>query len=75
MKELDNLLKRRENIKLSYQVDLKPCPFCGSTYIRKFHDFGTTSISCSTCGASFKITHEAEDKMPEFVTKWNRRSN
>lgn len=58
------------------KVKLKPCPFCGSTYVYK--DFGTRQseegleiiweVYCNNCDASIK--NEDADKA---IEAWNRR--
>lgn len=50
---------------------LKPCPFCGSTDLKKRRDDGLFWIRCDACGATGpENTKYAEEDEPQ----WNRRA-
>jgi Lar family restriction alleviation protein len=59
--------------KRDWQVQLKPCPFCGSTRIEKGTLEGiegpVTWISCTLCGASTGLKGKAIDA----IASWNLR--
>lgn len=63
-------------------MELKPCPFCGCTDIRKLVTVFDCNIWCSECRGSIHrdnyITHDSlaetlHDAEAEAVEAWNRR--
>ena len=57
--------------------ELKPCPFCGGTPIKKYHNskelfrkqLTFPYIQCITCGIRTELAHTDT----EAENKWNRR--
>ena len=65
------------------ETELKPCPFCGSTDIRKLVTVFDCNIWCSECRGSIHrdnymkcdtIRETLIDAEPEAVKAWNRRA-
>ena len=63
-------------------TELKPCPFCGGTDIRKIITIFDCDIWCADCKASMHrenymkcdtIRETVSDAEPEAVKAWNRR--
>jgi Lar family restriction alleviation protein len=66
-------MKRMVSKKRNRQVQVKPCPFCGSTRIEKGTlegiDDSVTWISCILCGASTGL----KGKVIDAIASWNLR--
>lgn len=55
-------------------IDLKPCPFCGSSDVSEFDlDEETTVISCNGCNAQGGYYLEDCTQPEEAAEFWNRR--
>jgi Lar family restriction alleviation protein len=64
-------------------TELKPCPFCGGTDIRKLTTIIGCDILCRNCGATIQRTNfivgnalaeTLVDAEPEAIKAWNRRA-
>lgn len=65
------------------EVEIKPCPFCGSENVKPIHHSGSYGYSssedyvkCLSCGASGGIFKDDNcgNHMREAIKKWNRRT-
>jgi Lar family restriction alleviation protein len=55
------------------EVDLKPCPFCGSPCINdKGYIRDGSSVFCSECGA--RVTAYEPRSREKAIVKWNKRA-
>ena len=52
-------------------VELKPCPFCGSTDILFYEANRTYQASCRDCEARAQYAYSRK----EAVSNWNRRAS
>jgi len=70
MKEILDWLKEE-------QVELKPCPFCGSDDIDFGINYGTLKefdyVECQNCGAEIHAIHQ-NGKCIAAIDAWNRRA-
>ena len=68
----------------SRMMDIKPCPFCGESYLEVKASkiaHGTDYIRCEVCGAKIEYVHgKGEDLslgqiLGALIEKWNRRDS
>lgn len=61
------------SIKMSDEIKLKPCPFCGSrsVYVEQIGSGGYFNICCGNCLANVPLSSSREIA----VYAWNRRAN
>lgn len=58
------------------KIELKPCPFCGSTKIKLWHSPFGVGGRCENCGASSGYETKFNGETREDAAKaWNRRAN
>lgn len=55
-------------------IELKPCPFCGDTYIkiqrsRAGYAIGCNTVNCVVCNGRARAYEKEEDA----IAAWNRR--
>lgn len=53
------------------EVELKPCPFCGSKDVTVYELYPSSYARCRVCGAEGSL----RDSHDEAVAAWNRRTN
>ena len=52
-------------------IELKPCPFCGSTDVRVIGDWFKKWVQCQDCCAHSGLKDDKE----EAAKAWNRRAS
>lgn len=65
------------------QIEILPCPFCGSENVKPIHYNGSYGyspsedyVTCTSCGAMGSIIEDPNggNNMVLAINKWNRRS-
>ena len=87
-------IQESEEIKMKYkitetktitkEIDVLPCPFCGSDNIKPFHTSGFYGyspsedyVTCRSCGTNGPIVkdHNGGNNIERAIEKWNHREN
>lgn len=59
------------SMKMSEEIKLKPCPFCGSKDVVVDEEYPSRYVRCRGCGVEGGL----RDSRDEAAAAWNRRTN
>lgn len=72
-------IKIREQKIVEKEIELLPCPFCGSEDVEPIHICGSWGyisskdyITCNSCGAQGGVVKDG--KLSDAIEKWNMRA-
>lgn len=74
--------KITETKTITKEIDVLPCPFCGSDNIKPFHTSGvygyspsTDVVTCCSCGAHSGVIEDTDGGNNQIlaIEKWNTR--